>query len=174
MLNVFHPVALRPPLVDVAGDAPEAAPWRAKVLPGIDSLDGLLAVSRPSGCGEVQESGVGGARGSRLVLKTSARTDLDLVTCDVLLRWLPEFRFGSLLLVVCAVSAAADFCRACRSCGSKPSVEGKTPDDVSALANVPQPPAPALENAPGNPPAPGGPSFFAELLRHVVRDSDRA
>lgn len=179
LLKEPHPVVLRLPFVDRVVCSPVGFPGRAKVSVGIDSLDGFFAASLPSDCGEDQDSGVGGARGSRLVLKTSARTDLDLVACGVFLRWFPVLFLGSLLLgsfllSVCTLSVAADCRRASRSCGSSPSAAVVAPDVVSAFANVPQPPALVFENAPGNPPVLGGPSLFAELLRHAVRDNDRA
>lgn len=174
-LNEPHPVVLRPPLVDLADESLSLAAVfiRLRVL---ERLDGLFAVSPPSACdGEDQDSGVGGGRGSRFVLKTSARTDLDLFACVLFLRWFSTFFLGASLLFVCAFSAASACCSRARcSCGSRPPAAAVSPDDVPVLANEPQAPTPVLENAPGN--AFGcleGPSSFAELLRHAVLESDR-
>lgn len=149
-----------------------AVPGRFKAL---DSVETFFSTSAPSDFdAEDHDSGVGGGRGSRFVLKMSARTDFDLLACALFLCRFPTLFPGSFAVLVGTFSTTGDCCLASRSCGSNPSVEVELLGAVFGFANVPQPPTPVLENAPGNLPGLEGPSLsFAELLRHAVLCSDR-
>lgn len=160
-------------LFDLVDESLVAVPGRFNAL---DSAEAFFSTSAPSDLEiEDHDSGVGGGRGSRFVLKMSARTDFDLVACALLLCRFPTLFSNPLAFLAGTFSTTGDCCLANRSCGSNPSVEVELLDAVSGFANVPQPPTPVFENVLGNPPGLEGPSLlFVELLRHAVLCSDRA
>lgn len=116
--------------------------------------------------------GVAGAIGSRFVLKTSASTERDFFAWASLGPRLLPPRFG---WAVCGAEGlsfvfspgVAVRCRACRSCGKRPSLV----DD--RLAKEPKEPAALPANAPGKDPGFGGLSPPASLQRSAVVEKCR-